>query len=88
MLLSEVHSFGQALNKVESTHAQKRFNFAAKSTDTELPNIVNCGLEPNHMRRMDSAEKENDVVTMRVIGSQRRIIWRILTTNRNCLHTP
>ena len=70
MLLSEVESFGQALNKVECAHAQKRLNFAAKSTDNELPNIVNCVLEQKHMRSMDSAEKrksrrddENDRVT-------------------------
>ena len=57
MLLSEVQSFGQALNKVECAHAQERLNFATKSTETELPNIVNCVLEPKHKRRMDSAEK-------------------------------
>ena len=55
--MSDVQSFGQALNKVECAHAQKRLKFAAKSTDIELPNIVNCVLEPKHMRRMDYAEK-------------------------------
>ena len=57
MLLSEVQSFGQALNKVDCAHAQKRLNFDAKGTDNELPNIVNNILEPKHMRRMDSTEK-------------------------------
>ena len=47
---------------------------------TELPNIVNCLLEPKHIRRMDFAEErkrrcddESDQVT------ERTIIWRILT---------
>ena len=57
MLLSKVHSFGQALNKVECPHAQKCLNFDAESTETELSNVVNCVLEPKHLRRMDSAEK-------------------------------
>ena len=51
--MSEVQSFGQALNEVESVHAQKRLNFAAKITGTELPDIANCVLEP----KCDSAEK-------------------------------
>ena len=63
MLLSEVQSFGQARNKVECAHVQKYLKFAAKNTDTDSHNLVNCLLEPKLMRRMDSTEKRNGIVT-------------------------